>query len=143
VTTEAQQADDDARPPADLEAELAALRGQVSQLRAENDRVLPLLELTPEEARPPGSVQTGILDAAPGPVHFGSPWATKVAFFRALFAARTDVYARHWENARSGESGWMPRSFPRIPDRCSLVPGGTAEGQGPRRKGANCELGPI
>ena len=41
VTTEAQPADDDARPSAGLDAELAALRGQVSQLRAENDRLLP------------------------------------------------------------------------------------------------------
>ena len=32
----------------------------------------------------------------------------KVAFFRALFAARTDVYAQRWENIRSGKSGWMP-----------------------------------
>src|ERR1035441_4947515 len=42
------------------------------------------------------------------PVHSGSPPAMKVAFFRALFAARNDVYARRWENARSGKSGWMP-----------------------------------
>lgn len=108
MTTEAQPADDDAGPSAGLDAELAALRGQVSQLRAENDRLLRLLELTPQEARLPGPVQTGIFDAAPGSVHSGSPPAMKVAFFRALFAARTDVYARRWENARSGKSGWMP-----------------------------------
>lgn len=31
-----------------------------------------------------------------------------MAFFAALFAARRDVYAVRWENARSGKSGWMP-----------------------------------
>jgi hypothetical protein len=49
-----------------------------------------------------------LFDAAPGTIHAGSPPATKVAFFGALFAARTDVYAVRWENARSGLSGWVP-----------------------------------
>lgn len=91
-----------------LDAELAALQIQVRQLQAENARLLRLIELTPEQARPPGPVQTGIFDAAPGSVHIGSPPSQKVAFFAALFSARTDVYAVRWENARSGKSGWMP-----------------------------------
>ena len=32
----------------------------------------------------------------------------KVAFFGALFAARTDLYAVRWENARTGQKGWLP-----------------------------------
>ena len=32
----------------------------------------------------------------------------KVAFFRALFGARADVYAVRWENVRTHRSGWMP-----------------------------------
>jgi superfamily II DNA or RNA helicase len=91
-----------------LDAELAALQDQVKQLQAENARLLRLLELNPQEARPPGPSQAGIFDAAPGGVHAGSLPALKVAFFRALFAARTDVYAVRWESARSGRSGWMP-----------------------------------
>lgn len=31
-----------------------------------------------------------------------------MAFFRALFAARTDVYAVRWKNARTRQAGWMP-----------------------------------
>ena len=84
------------------------LRAQVARLRAENARLLRLLELTPQQARPPGPEQTAIFDDLPGPVHAGSPPAAKVAFFAALFAARPDVYAVRWENARSGKSGWMP-----------------------------------
>lgn len=91
-----------------LDDELAALRDQVKQLRAENARLLRLLELTPQQARPPGPAQAGFFDTAPGAVHAGSTPAEKVAFFGALFAARTDVYAIRWENARSGKSGWMP-----------------------------------
>ena len=91
-----------------LDAELTALREQVAQLRVENARLLRLLELTPQQARLPDPVQTGIFDAPPGFVHAGSPPASKVRFFRALFAARTDAYAQRWENARSGKSGWMP-----------------------------------
>lgn len=49
-----------------------------------------------------------MFDAPPGPVAASSPPAAKVAFFAALFAARADVYALRWENARSGKSGWMP-----------------------------------
>jgi hypothetical protein len=95
-------------PFADLDDELSALRDEVSRLRAENARLLRLLELTPREARPPGSVQTGVFDAAPGPVHASSPAAAKVAFFATLFTARPDAYALRWENARSGRSGWTP-----------------------------------
>jgi superfamily II DNA or RNA helicase len=84
------------------------MRSQVAELHSENARLLRLLELTPLQARPPGPVQTGMFDAAPGSVHAGSPPATKVAFFAAMFGARTDVYAVRWENSRSGKAGWMP-----------------------------------
>jgi hypothetical protein len=62
----------------------------------------------PGQARPPGPVQTAFFHQPPGPVHAGSPPTEKVRFFSALFAARTDVYAIRWENARTGSSGWMP-----------------------------------
>jgi hypothetical protein len=32
----------------------------------------------------------------------------KVDFFGQLFAARRDVYALRWENARTGKAGWLP-----------------------------------
>lgn len=91
-----------------LAAELDGLRGQVARLRAENARLLRLLELTPRQAMPPGPVQTALFHQPPGPVHAGSSPTEKVRFFRALFAARADVYATRWENARTGRSGWMP-----------------------------------
>ena len=86
----------------------AALGAEVGRLRAENARLQRLLELRPGEARPPGPTQTGIFDAAPGPVDNASPAGKKIAFYRALFAARADVYAVRWENRRTGKSGWMP-----------------------------------
>lgn len=91
-----------------LDDELSALRDEVVRLRAENERLLRLLELTPQQARPPGPVQTGVFDGEPGPVHAGSPAAAKVAFFAGLFAARTEVYAVRWENPRTGRAGWVP-----------------------------------
>ncbi len=100
--------EDVARPFTGSDTELAAVRKQVTHLRAENARLLQLLKLTPQEAGLPDPVQSGIFDAAPGSVHAGSSPAMKVAFFRALFAARTDIYAQRWENVRSGKSGWMP-----------------------------------
>lgn len=91
-----------------LDDELSALRGEVTRLRAENARLLRLLELTPRQAQQPGPVQTGVFDGEPGPVHAGSPAAAKVGFFAAMFAARPDVYAVRWENARTGHAGWVP-----------------------------------
>ena len=93
---------------ASLEAELGELRGLVADLRVENQRLLTLLQLSSAQARPPGPAQTGISDGPPGGVDLRSPAAAKVAFFRALFASRTDVYAVRWDNIRTGKSGWMP-----------------------------------
>jgi superfamily II DNA or RNA helicase len=91
-----------------LDDELSALRDEVARLGEENARLLRVLELTPQQARPPGPVQTCVFDGKPGPVQAGSPAAAKVAFFASLFAARPDVYALRWENARTGRAGWVP-----------------------------------
>jgi superfamily II DNA or RNA helicase len=91
-----------------VEAELAALREQLAQLRAENARLVRLLKLSPAEVGLPGSAQSGIFHVDPGPVDASSSAAAKVAFFRRLFLARRDVYAVRWENASSARAGWMP-----------------------------------
>lgn len=85
--------------------DVAALTAELTSLRAENAR---LLKLTRREATPPGPAQAGFFEAPPGAVHAGSPPEVKVAFFGALFAARTDLYAVRWENARTGQKGWLP-----------------------------------
>ena len=82
--------------------------GELARLRAENARLLRMLELSPRQAAPPGPVQAGFFDAPPGPVHKDSPNDAKVAFFRKLFAARTDIYATRIENSRTGWKGWLP-----------------------------------
>jgi superfamily II DNA or RNA helicase len=81
---------------------------ELARLRAENARLLKMLELSPRQAAPPGPAQAGFFDAPPGPVLKDSPNDTKVAFFRALFAARTDIYATRIENSRTGWKGWLP-----------------------------------
>ena len=86
----------------------AAVAAELAQLRAENARLLKMLELSPRLAEPPGPAQAGFFDAPPGPVHKDSPNDAKVAFFRALFAARTDIYAARIENSRTGWKGWLP-----------------------------------
>ena len=67
-----------------------------------------LLELTPKQAAPPGPVQTGFFKAHSGPVNRRSAPEVKADFFAALFAARIDIYATRWENARTGKAGWLP-----------------------------------
>ena len=95
---------DDLRPA----EELASLRELTARLRAENARLLRLLELTPKQAAPPGPAQTGFFEAHPGPVDGQSAPDVKLEFFAALFAARTDIYATRWENTRAGKAGWLP-----------------------------------
>src|SRR3954452_23876555 len=101
-------ADQSILPFTGLDDELSSLRDQVVRLRAENARLMRLLELTPQQARPPGPVQMSVFDGTAEPVTAGSPAAAKVAFFAGLFAARPDVYAQRWENARTGRGGWVP-----------------------------------
>jgi hypothetical protein len=84
------------------------MAGELARLRAENARLLRLLSLTRREVAPPGPAQAGFFDAPPGPIHAGSPLEAKVAFFGALFSARTDIYAVRWDNARTGQKGWLP-----------------------------------
>ena len=78
------------------------------RLRAANSRLLRLLEVSQRQARPPKATQTGMFLDQPGPVTASSEPRDKVRFFRTLFAARRDVYAIRWENARTGRSGWSP-----------------------------------
>ena len=81
---------------------------ELESLRRENARLRKLLKLTDTEAAPALGAQTAWFDKAPGPVTARSSSQAKVEFYAALFAARRDVYAIRWENARSGKSGWMP-----------------------------------
>ena len=84
------------------------MAGELARLRAENARLLRLLSLSRGEAASPGPAQAGFFEAPPGLVHAGSALEAKVAFFGALFSARTDIYAVRWDNARTGQKGWLP-----------------------------------
>lgn len=90
------------------EGSLAELESEVRRLRSENQRLLKLLSMTPQQAALPGPAQTGLFDARPGQVSNQSPANSKIAFFESLFAARTDVYATRWQNTRTGSAGWVP-----------------------------------
>jgi DNA-binding XRE family transcriptional regulator len=45
------------------------MAAELAWLRAENARLLKMLELSPRQAAPPGPAQAGFFDAPPGPVH--------------------------------------------------------------------------
>jgi superfamily II DNA or RNA helicase len=85
-----------------------AVDAELARLREENARLLRLLKLTPQQAALPGPAQAGYFEASPGLVDDGSSPQEKVAFYAALFAARTDVYATRFDNPRTGKNGWVP-----------------------------------
>ena len=84
------------------------VEAELARLRAENARLLRLLKLTPQQAAPPAPAQTAYFEAPPGPVHNRSPQEAKIAFFGALFAARTDIYATRRDNPHTGKGSWFP-----------------------------------
>jgi superfamily II DNA or RNA helicase len=85
-----------------------AVEAELARLRAENARLLRLLKMTSKQAAPPGPAQAAFFDVSPGVVNNSSSPDVKVAFFGTLFAARADVYAIRYDNARTGRGGWVP-----------------------------------
>ena len=77
---------------------------QLNRLRAENARLIALLESRGIDWRPrPAPAQS-----VPEVESSRLSTAEKVALFRRLFRGRTDVYAIRWENKTSGKSGYAP-----------------------------------
>lgn len=79
-------------------------RDELSALRAENARLIALLESHGIEWRP---LQPAVCVARePEPPKLTT--AEKVALFRRLFRGRTDVYPVRWEGKTSGKLGYAP-----------------------------------
>lgn len=91
-----------------LTADLDALRSRIAELEADNTHLRGLLKLSEQQAQRPGAAPTAGLDVSGGPVDGSSPAVAKVAFYRTLFQARSDVYAVRWDSDRTGRGGWMP-----------------------------------
>lgn len=81
---------------------LMADRDALIALRAENARLIALLESHGIDWRPPSKQTTS--PAEPSSL---SP-EQKVALFRQLFRGRTDVYPIRWESKTTGKSGYAP-----------------------------------
>lgn len=78
---------------------------ELTRLRAENARLISLLESHGIEWRSPEARLTPVLHV---PEASGLSTLEKVALFRRLFRGRTDVYAVRWESATTGKSGYAP-----------------------------------
>lgn len=75
---------------------------ELTALRAENTRLIALLESHGIEWRPPSK------PAAPPAEPSRLSTEEKVALFRRLFRGRTDVYPVRWESKTTGKSGYAP-----------------------------------
>jgi hypothetical protein len=93
----------------DIASELARAEARLALLESERESLLARISalrssLTTALAAPIICVALPPQSASPVPV----TQAEKVALFRSLFRGRPDVYARRWENARTGKSGYSP-----------------------------------
>ncbi|MCC7042108.1 MAG: DEAD/DEAH box helicase family protein [Burkholderiales bacterium] len=79
-------------------------RDELSGLRAENARLIALLESHGIEWRVPPQPVVAVHE----PELSRLSTAEKVALFRQLFRGRTDVYPVRWEGKTSGKSGYAP-----------------------------------
>ena len=92
----------------DQSRRLVGLSRRLSEVEAENRRLRNLLKIT-GGVEPP-SAQTILVPNDPGVVTNDSAPEVKVAFYARQFAARSDIFAYHWENQRKGTKGWSPKA---------------------------------
>jgi superfamily II DNA or RNA helicase len=100
-------------PPVDgaqlsLTGDLEGMRSRIVELEADNAYLRGMLKISEQESKRPAAAPTVMFDAVPGTVTAASPAREKVAFYRNLFRARSDVYAVRWDSDRTGRGGWMP-----------------------------------
>jgi len=90
--------------PCGMRKESSLAGDNVEALRAENARLIALLESHGIEWR-----ETTAMRTAPGPVE-STRFSTheKIMLFRKLFRGRTDIYPLRWESRSSGKSGYSP-----------------------------------
>lgn len=81
-------------------------RDELATLRAENARLITLLESHRIEWHPPQTDRPVALPRDPEPSRLST--AEKVALFGRLFRGRTDVYPIRWESKTTGKSGYSP-----------------------------------
>jgi superfamily II DNA or RNA helicase len=98
-----------------LDGGLSAIEAEVIALRAENARLRGLLGLDDQISRESTPAWKPTLFATAEPssptlvdVNRCSSPQAKIELFRSLFAGRDDVFARRWDNERTGKHGWSP-----------------------------------
>jgi superfamily II DNA or RNA helicase len=79
-------------------------KNSLEALRAENARLVALLDDHGIEWQLPEPTAVGALEAEPSRLSTEE----KVALFRRLFRGRTDVYPIRWESKSTGKSGYAP-----------------------------------
>ena len=89
--------------PGAVDDEARRIRERLARLASERARLEARLA---EVETKTGAVPRGVPPV--GPVTGDSPAAEKIVLFRSLFRGREDMFARRWENSRSGKAGYAP-----------------------------------
>lgn len=91
--------------PDDIAEQIAALKDRLTALDRDRAEIAERLAAL-EKARAVQSVVKQAQSAAG--ITMESPTAAKLALFQSLFRGREDVFARRWENPKTGKAGYAP-----------------------------------
>ena len=92
-----------------LRNELAAEEARLGELEEQRARAVSRVEALRQQLRQLPRVRAEAPSGAPA-THEPEPFtsAEKLALFRRRFRGREDLFAKRWENAKSGRSGYAP-----------------------------------
>jgi len=92
----------------DLEHQLADSERRLLQLDTERENLLRQIESLRSELQPFPTETPSMSHNTTAAITQDSPMHEKLALFRRLFCGRDDVFARRWENTKTGKSGYQP-----------------------------------
>jgi superfamily II DNA or RNA helicase len=95
-------------PGDETDREILELEKEIKALEAKRKDIFDRIERLRHRPRVQTITESSALSPPPQPLTSASPLQEKIVLFRSLFKGREDLYARRWESAKTGKSGYQP-----------------------------------